>query len=152
MDKGEGFSEEDKQIVFDHVLQVMGEILPLHADMQQAGQIEVITTPYAHPILPLITNTALQQVGNPASELPDPFMYPTDAMVHLEKSVEIYESIFGQAPRGLWPGEGSVAQVVVPFIIEAGYQWMATGEPVLAKSLGVGQLYPRRAGNRAGGG
>jgi len=140
VDQGEGFSEEDKQIVFGHVLKVMGEILPLHAEMQQAGQIEVITTPYAHPILPLITNTALQRVGNPASELPNAFMYPADAVAHLEKSVEIYEDIFGQAPRGLWPGEGSVAQLVAPFIIDAGYQWMATGEPVLAKSLGLGSF------------
>ena len=38
-------------------------------------------------------------------------------------------------------GEGSVAQIMVPFVLKAGYSWMATGEPVLAKSLGIEVLH-----------
>ncbi len=47
------------------------------------------------------------------------------------------KSNYGRPPQGLWPGEGSVAQIMVPFVLKAGYSWMATGEPVLAKSLGI---------------
>ena len=137
VEKGEGFSEEDKQILFDEVRSVMAEIIPLHKEMQDSGQIEVITTPYAHPILPLIYNSDLAAVGNPTTDLPERFSWPNDAIAHLDKSVAIYEEHFGKTPVGLWPGEGSVAEDVVPLIANAGYSWMATGEPVLAASLGM---------------
>ncbi len=137
VDKGSGFSEDDKKIVFDKALEVISAVVPLHKELQDKDQIEVITTPYAHPILPLITDSDLAKVGNPGAESPTRFSYPQDAVEHLTRSVAIYEEHYGQAPKGLWPGEGSVAQEIVPFVIQAGYQWMATGEPVLAKSLGI---------------
>ncbi|HAF63148.1 MAG TPA: glycoside hydrolase [Anaerolineaceae bacterium] len=137
VEKGEEFSEEDKQIVFSEVRNVMADIIPLHKEMQDSGQIEVITTPYAHPILPLIYNSDLAAVGNPTTDLPERFSWPNDAIAHLSNSVTIYEEHFGKNPNGLWPGEGSVAEDVVPLIADAGYSWMATGEPVLAASFGM---------------
>ena len=137
VDKQRNFSEEDKKVLFDEALRIIGDVIPVHKQLQDNGQIEVITTPYAHPILPLIIDSTQAAVGNPTTDLPTKFSFPQDALVHLEKSVEIYETQYGRSPRGLWPGEGSVAQMMVPFVIKSGYQWMATGEPVLAKSLGI---------------
>lgn len=137
VEKGKNFSEEEKQIVFNQVRTVMAEVIPIHKELQDSGQIEVITTPYAHPILPLIYNSDLAATGNPTTDLPTRFSWPNDAIAHLSKSVEVYEDHFGTTPKGLWPGEGSVAEDVVPLIANAGYQWMATGEPVLAASLGM---------------
>jgi alpha-amylase/alpha-mannosidase (GH57 family) len=137
VEKGENFSEEDKQIIFTEVRTVMAEIIPLHKELQDSGQIEVITTPYAHPILPLLYNSDLAATGNPTTDLPTRYSWPNDAIAQLEKSVEIYQSNFEISPKGLWPGEGSVAEEVVPLIANAGYTWMATGEPVLAASLGM---------------
>jgi len=140
VNKDHGFSEEDKAIIFEQVRSVMAKVIPIHKELQDSGQIEVITTPYAHPILPLIYDTNLALVGNPGAEMPDRFSYPNDAIAQLNKSVEIYEEHYGMAPRGLWPGEGAVAEEIVPLVAKAGYQWMATGEPVLAQSLGIGSF------------
>jgi alpha-amylase/alpha-mannosidase (GH57 family) len=140
VNKDHGFSEEDKAIIFEQVRSVMAKVIPIHKELQDSGQIEVITTPYAHPILPLIYDTNLALVGNPGAEMPDRFSYPNDAIAQLNRSVEIYEEHYGMAPRGLWPGEGAVAEEIVPLVAKAGYQWMATGEPVLAQSLGIGSF------------
>jgi alpha-amylase/alpha-mannosidase (GH57 family) len=135
--KAESFSEEDKAIVFDEVLKKIQNVLPYHKTLQDSGQIEVTITPYAHPILPLIYNNELALVGNPAAEMPGlPFAYPQDVQAHLDLGVAIYEDTFGRDVRGLWPGEGAVAQEIVPNIIDAGFSFIQTGEPVLAKSLG----------------
>ncbi len=138
--KDHGFSEEDKVVLFNEVRRILAQVIPIHRELQEKGQIEVTTTPYAHPILPLIYNANLALVGNPDALMPLPFAYPEDAVAHLQRSVEIYEAHFGRKPRGLWPGEGAVAQEIVPLVAEAGYQWMATGEPVLARSLGIGDF------------
>jgi predicted glycosyl hydrolase (DUF1957 family) len=140
IEKGRDFSEDDKKIVFDEALRIIKAVIPLHKELQDKGQIEVITTPYAHPILPLIYDTNLAKIGNPSADMPERFSYPNDAIVQLQKSVEIYKEHYGIAPRGLWPGEGAVAQVIVPLVAKAGYQWMETGEPVLAMSLGIGSF------------
>lgn len=138
VEKGENFEQADKQIVFDRALEIIQEVLPYHAELQREGQIEVTTTPYAHPILPLIYNNQLALVGNPSAEMPEKtYAYPEDAVAHLDLSVEMYEENFGTSVRGLWPGEGAVAEEIIPLVAEAGYTFMQTGEPVLAKSLGI---------------
>lgn len=138
--KDHGFSEEDKKVLFDEVRRIIAQVIAIHKELQDRGQIEITTTPYAHPILPLIYDTNLALVGNPDAEMPQRFSYPNDAIAHLKRSVEIYEQHFGRKPRGLWPAEGAVAQEIVPLVARAGYQWMATGEPVLAQSLGLGSF------------
>jgi len=138
VEKGENFSQDDKTILFDQVTEILQRVIPYHAELQETGQIEVTTTPYAHPILPLIYDNQLALVGNPSAEMPENlFSYPQDAEKHLELSVEMYKENFGRDVRGLWPGEGSVAQEIVPLVADAGYTYMQTGEPVLAKSLGI---------------
>lgn len=140
VDKGRNFSEEDKIIIFSEARNIIQKIIPLHKTMQDNKQIEIITTPYAHPILPLVYSTKLALVGNPSAMMPELFTYPNDAIEQLNKSVDIYQQYFGKSPRGLWPGEGAVSQEVVPLIAQSGYQWMASGEPVLAQSLGIGNF------------
>jgi alpha-amylase/alpha-mannosidase (GH57 family) len=138
VNKGEGFTEKDKGVLFSEVLQIVKEVLPYHQRLQDSGQIEVTITPYAHPILPLIYDNQLALVGNPSAEMPEKqFSYPQDAEFHLAKSVEMYEATFDRSVRGLWPGEGAVAQAIVPMVAEAGFTFIQTGEPVLAKSLGI---------------
>ena len=136
--KGEGFSEEDKVIVFDEALKIVQKVLPYHQELQDSGQIEVTITPYAHPILPLIYDNQLALIGNPSAEMPEiRFAYPQDVEAQLALCVEMYEETFGQEVRGLWPSEGAVAEEIVPMVAEFGFTYMQTGEPVLAKSLGI---------------
>jgi alpha-amylase/alpha-mannosidase (GH57 family) len=138
VNQGEGFSEADKVIVFDQVLEKVRKVLPYHKELQDAGQIEVTITPYAHPILPLIYDNQLALIGNPSAEMPElRFAYPQDAVTHLALCVDMYEETFGQEVSGLWPGEGAVAEEIIPLVAEAGFTFMQTGEPVLAKSLGI---------------
>jgi alpha-amylase/alpha-mannosidase (GH57 family) len=140
VDKDHGFPESDKKAIFDQVRKIMAQVISTHKQLQNKGQIEVITTPYAHPILPLLYDTNLALIGNPSADMPARFSYPNDAIAQLKRSVEVYQTHFGKAPAGLWPGEGAVAQEIVPLVAKAGYQWMASGEPVLAQSLGLGNF------------
>jgi len=138
VEKGRDFTQADKDILFTQVLAKVQAVIPYHKQLQDSGQIEVTTTPYAHPILPLIYDNQLALEGNPSAEMPESaFAYPQDAVAHLALSVEMYEENFGRGVRGLWPGEGAVAQEIVPLVADAGYAYMQTGEPVLAKTLGI---------------
>ena len=135
--KGSGFDEADKRVVLDEHLRLIQQVVPTHKALQDAGQIEVTTTPFAHPILPLLVDTDLARVALPDIELPGRrFIYGQDAVAQVERGVEQYTAHFGRAPRGMWPAEGSVAQEIVAMAGRSGIQWMASDEGVLAKSLG----------------
>jgi alpha-amylase/alpha-mannosidase (GH57 family) len=136
VEKGRGFSEADKKTVFDQARSIVAKVVPLHKAMQDTGQIEVITTPYAHPILPLIFNSNLAAKGDPSAVLPTRFSWPNDAIAQVRKAAEDYQRRYGRAVRGMWPGEGSVGQDIVKIVADAGFRWMASGEQVLAKSIG----------------
>ncbi len=135
--KGSGYTEEDKQTVLDVHADLISQVIPTHKKLQKSGQIEVTFTPYAHPILPLLIDTNLAQVAVPDIDLPTRFTHGEDAVQQLERGVALYEDNFGQAPRGMWPAEGSVAQLMVGMTSRAGVEWMVTDEAVLANSLGI---------------
>lgn len=136
--KGSGFSEEDKQTVLDKHAELMAQVVAVHKQFQDSGQIEVTFTPYAHPILPLLIDTNLAMQAIPDIKLPSiRFTHGDDAIQHLERGMALYEEKFGQPPRGMWPAEGSVAQLMVGMTARAGVEWMVTDEGILANSLGL---------------
>lgn len=101
-----------------------------------SGQVEVLTTPFFHPILPLLFDTDLAAEGQPADPLPSPpFAYPEDVATQLALAVTFYARTFGQAPTGMWPSEGAVAEEIVPAFVAAGISWIATDRAVLVRRM-----------------
>ncbi len=62
--------------------------------------------------------------------------YPEDAAVHVRRAIESHVGHFGERPRGMWPGEGSVSQAIIPLLAEHGIEWIATDEEILGCSTG----------------
>jgi alpha-amylase/alpha-mannosidase (GH57 family) len=139
--KGRDFSEEDKAVVFAEHRRIISGVIPLHARLWQEGRIEVTTTPLAHPILPLISDTSLASVGDPAALLPENrYQEIPDADQQVIRGLDTAERLLGKRPVGMWPAEGSVAQLVMSLFSKNGVRWVATGEDVLAKSLDIGSF------------
>jgi len=137
VDKGRDFTETDKEIVLAEHRRLIEQVIPIHKQLQEAGQIEVTMTPYTHPILPLLIDTTLARIALPKIDLPNRFSYPRDAVAQVERGVQLYREHFGVEPQGMWPAEGGVSQEIVGIVGRAGMAWMASDENVLAKSLGM---------------
>jgi len=130
--KGRNYTEAEKNWVLDKHLEIMRQILPLHKKLADSGQVELTTTPFYHPILPLLFDKKLAREALPDIKLPRyTGGYPEDATVHLERALELHRRSFGAAPRGLWPAEGSVCQAMIPLLAEHGIRWIATDEEIL---------------------
>ncbi len=137
LSKGRQYTEEDKRVLRDVELEVLRRVVPEYRDAQARGQIEIATSPFYHPILPLLCDSDVYLRTHPDSKRPRlPFRHPEDARAQLERAVALHERLFGTAPTGLWPSEGSVSDAMVPFVREAGFTWMATDEEILGRSLG----------------
>ena len=136
--KARGFSIDDQKFVAAKQAEIVAAVIPAYAAAARRGSIEISTSPFYHPILPLLCDSNLGAVSSPGLALPAArFRYPGDARLQLERGLDLHQQIFGSRPQGAWPSEGSVADPVMKIGHEAGLQWMATDEGILARSLGV---------------
>lgn len=139
--QGRDFVEADKQPVLQTHLDAVSRTVEIHKDLWESGQIEVTTTPLAHPILPLVSDTNLALAGDPTAIMPDErFREPIDSREQVVRGLDIAERLLGQRPTGMWPGEGAVAQEVTPILAGEGVEWIATGEHVLGQTLDHGSF------------
>jgi alpha-amylase/alpha-mannosidase (GH57 family) len=135
LDKGRNYSEGDKTALLAKHLEILKQVIPLHKKLAESGQVELTTTPYYHPILPLLLDKKLAREAMPEAKLPRHTTgYPEDAALHVRRAVEQHTKLFGKAPRGMWPAEGSVCQAMLPVLRQHGIQWLATDEEILSAS------------------
>ncbi len=133
--KGCRWTQNEKEWLLAKQLGLLAEIVPLHRKLHDRGQIELTTTPFYHPILPLLWDKRLAQRAMPEVALPRALAsYPDDVQRQIDEAVEFHQRLFGKPPRGMWPSEGSVCQGIIPAIAKAGIQWIATDEEILSCS------------------
>ena len=138
IEKGSGFSEEEKALLIRKQREVLALIIPEYRKLAGLGRIELTTTPFYHPILPLLMDTDLARVATPDIHLPrNRFVHPEDAGIQVERALEYHQRCFGSRPAGMWPAEGSVAEEIIPLLADAGIRWIGTDEGVLARSQGI---------------
>jgi len=126
--KGRDFTEKEKAGLRRLVQKTIADIVPLYRRLQEKGTIEISTTPFYHPILPLLIDSKVD--GN----VPVEIHFPYDAREQLARAQAFMAQRFGRAPQGLWPSEGSVSNDVALVVASLGFKWMATDEGILAKS------------------
>ncbi len=118
--------------------ELLGRVLPAHAAAAQQGRIELSTSPFYHPILPLVCDTNMGGVSTPGLPLPqNRFRHPEDAREQLLRGLDLHQKVFGIRPVGVWPSEGSVSEEVLTIAQSLGVKWMATDEGVLGRTLGI---------------
>jgi alpha-amylase/alpha-mannosidase (GH57 family) len=136
--KGRGFSRDEQNFVIAHERELLAKVLPAHAAAAKRGGAEISTSPFYHPIMPLVCDTNAGGVSSPGLPLPhNRFRHPEDAREQLMRGLDLHEKVFGVRPVGVWPSEGSVSEEVLSIAQKLGVQWMATDEGVLGRSLDV---------------
>ena len=146
-------TEDDCNRIVAETVKILSNIVPIHKKLlynakTRKGQINVATTAFYHPILPLIYDSDTAKSCQPDSPLPRRFSFPGDAHAQTVKAIEYFKRMFGRPPTGMWPAEGSVSQDVLNLFGKHGIEWIATDEKILFHSdpPNQPQYFPYRAG------
>ncbi len=136
LQKGENFTQQDKEELLHTLIKFLGEIVPFYKSLSDKGQISLITTPYYHPITPLLLdiNSATEARYNvtlPAINAD----FREFAKKNTEYAIEYFEELFGKKPTGFWPAEGSVSNKTASLFAQNGIKWFCSDEEVLYKSI-----------------
>jgi alpha-amylase/alpha-mannosidase (GH57 family) len=134
-DKGRNYSPEDQALMGRKQRVICAQVIPQYRKLAESGQIEISTTPFYHPILPLVCDSDIARVAQPHVPLPPRFCYPEDAHLQLQMARDYVKNTFGVAPVGLWPSEGSVSDQALSLAASVGFEWAATDNGVLARTL-----------------
>jgi alpha-amylase/alpha-mannosidase (GH57 family) len=117
VEQGHDFSQTDIESMVAEQAKLIAAVTPLHRALQDSGQIELGTTPFYHPILPLLCEAR-----------------PDDADAQIERAFDDYRRRFGRPPRGVWPAHGAVSQAAVARLARHGARWLVSDRSVLALS------------------
>lgn len=146
-DKGRNFTEEEKLWVLDRQLEILAAIVPLYRRLSEAGKIELSTSPYYHPILPLLLDSECAHEATPELTLPrSRIQFPEDFDAQVRDALDRHQATFGARPPGMWPPEGSVSDAAVRRLARHGVRWVASDEDILYRSrVQAGKPDPRHA-------
>ena len=133
--KGRDYTLADQALMGRKQLEIIQRVVPVYREFARKGQIEISTTPYYHPILPLLCDSNIAGVAHPGVPLPTRFQYPEDARHQLQRARAFTAAQTGAVPDGLWPSEGSVSDEALALAADCGFTWAATDNGVLGRTL-----------------
>ncbi|MFM2441097.1 MAG: hypothetical protein RLZZ349_824, partial [Pseudomonadota bacterium] len=138
MAKGILFTLEERKQLFALIAETITGLIPRYKALMDSKQIELSTTPYYHPILPLLLDFKSTLDAMPDATLPEHLHYAGGrkrALAHMESAQAAHATYFGQQALGMWPAEGAVSHAALSLMAEHGLEWTATGQGVLVNSL-----------------
>jgi alpha-amylase/alpha-mannosidase (GH57 family) len=133
--RGHAFTEDEKTALLDRQTAALSGVIPAWKAAFASGNVEAATSPYHHPILPLLSDSDVARQSLPAAPLPSPrFSRPEDARAQIALGLSTFERHFGFRPKGMWPPEGALSETALALLGEAGVSWVATDEALLFHS------------------
>ena len=135
-EKGNDFSLEDRIEILNYSTKILKMIVPTYKEFLKEGRIEITTSPYYHPILPILTDIkcASRNIPNPDA-LPQNLKMGKDAMIQTKWALDRMEEVFGVRPKGIWPPEHCLSAKTLDMLKDLGVDWTITDEGILANSI-----------------
>ena len=143
MSRGEGYSADERRQLLDLIGRVVKGIIPRYRALQEAGQVELSSTPGTHPLAPLLLDFHSARESLPDAPLPLATSYPggrSRVAAHIDAALTSHARRFGTAPAGLWPAEGALSTAFVKQLENSGCRWAASGEGVLRNSMALHKI------------
>ncbi len=137
IEKARDFSFQDRLDLLELIASLLENIPEMHRKLVKAGKLELTTTPYAHPIIPLMLDFHAARETVPEALIPDE-PYPGGrerALDHIHLGQTHHKALFNEDAKGCWPAEGAVCNGTLALLGKSGFNWCATGEAVLHHSL-----------------
>ena len=138
VEKSNLYNEDEKNKLYNEQLKIIKRIIPKYKKMEEEKRIELISSPYYHPILPLLIDSKVAIEANQNCKAPDNhFSFLGDAKAQIEMGLDFHKSIFGLKPAGVWSPEMAISNESLKILAESGIFWTIADQGILNKSIDV---------------
>lgn len=132
--KKKNYTLEDRIKIIDIQRDIIRKIIPEYKKLSDAGKIEITTSPYYHPILPILLDIKDIKKSRDSS-LPTNLKTELDAKMQTQMALDKMEKLFGKRPKGIWPSEHCISPKELDMFKELGVQWTISDEGILSNSI-----------------
>ncbi len=133
--KGKNYTLEDRIKIIEIQREIIKKIIPNIKKLVEKNKIEITTSPYYHPILPILLDYKNIK-KNPIPEEDISYLKTElDAKLQTKMALDRVEEIFGKRPRGIWPSEHCVSGKTLDMLSSLGVEWSISDEGILANSI-----------------
>lgn len=132
--KGKNYTTEDRIKIIDIQRDIIRKIIPTYKKFSDEGRIEITTSPYYHPIIPILLDIKSIKKSS-ENDLPTNLKMELDAKMQTEMALDRMENIFGKRPRGIWPSEHCISSKELGLFKELGVDWTISDEGILSNSI-----------------
>lgn len=136
LEKGSGFSEADKSALMERMEGEGLSALEAFRRAQESGRAELSTSPYYHPILPLLCDAAAAD-PTPGVQPPLAFREPSDARTQVAEAYAAHARRFGVSAAGFWPSEGAVSPEALSVLASVPIRWVVTDQAILRQGMAL---------------
>ncbi|MDD3437259.1 MAG: glycoside hydrolase family 57 protein, partial [Candidatus Gastranaerophilales bacterium] len=135
-EKKRDYTLEDRIEIIEIHRKIIRMIIPKYKEYLEKGKIDITTSPYYHPIIPILLDIKSSQkhLSTVDSSLTDLNM-AEDAKLQTKYALDRIEYIFGKRPTGIWPPEQGVSPQTLELFKELGVEWTISDEGVLTNSI-----------------
>ncbi len=133
--KGHNYSLQDRLKIIEIQRNIIKKIIPTIKKFVKDNKIEVTTSPYYHPILPILLDYKSIRKGTSADDELLNLKTETDAQIQTKEALDRIEELFGKRPRGIWPSEQCISEKTLEMLGNLGVEWSISDEGVLSKSI-----------------
>ena len=132
--KDKNYTLEDRLKIIEIQREIIKQIIPSFKKYLKKGKIEITTSPYFHPILPILLDIKdIKKSHN--SNLPNNLKMELDAKMQTQMALDKIEKLFGTRPKGIWPSEQCINSKVMDLLNELGVEWTIADEGILSDSI-----------------
>ncbi len=132
--KQKDYTLSDRKKIYDIQLDIMKRILVEYRNYQNENRIEILTSPYYHPIIPLLIDFKNKEIKN-FENLEQNFSHIVDAKAQIKLAKEKYFEIFNKEPKGMWLSEQCICPKTAELLALEGFSYTIADEGILAKTI-----------------
>lgn len=133
--KGKNYTLEDRIQIIECQREIIRKIIPTLKKLYEKNEIEITTSPYYHPILPILLDyRTIKKNATPDDEIQN-LKTDLDAKLQTKMALDRVEELFGKRPRGIWPSEQCVSGRTLDMLSNLGVEWAISDEGILSSSI-----------------
>lgn len=127
----------DRHSLLELIADAVARVIPRWRALGGEPRIEIATSPFYHPLSPLLLDFGAALDRAPAAELPSAPYPGGEARLswQLGAGIARFESLLGLRPAGCWPPEAGLSDGTLRQFVAAGFEWTAGSQSVLDATL-----------------
>ena len=131
-EKTRNFKHDDLLLLMDVMKEYYQQVIPLYAKLKDESTIALTTTPYFHPILPILVDPDRLAAEHADLNVPPISSDMKSAQIQVSSAAEYHQKLFSHPADGFWPAEGGVNEEMLSLL--KGFPIIGTDESILHAS------------------